>query len=307
MIVVYDIETFKNCFTITFYEVDKDTFYQYVISKLRNDFKQLEKYIQYLYQHDAYLVGFNSLNFDYPVLHRIIEEDIQDADIIYNIAQSVINTQFAAIPHWQEHLKQIDLFRINHYNNFSRSTSLKSLQIAMNLDDVQDMPYDHTYAVTTLKEVDEILAYNKWDVYSTYKFYLLNIDRIKLRTELSQMYDLHLLNSPDVSIGENLFLKFLSEDMEVDKKILKKQRTYRSSIIFKDIILPYIKYDNKILSNLLDEFKSIVITNTKKGFKKSLKLHNEIFEFAQGGLHQCTKPGIYESTADIVILDIDVE
>lgn len=305
-IVIYDIETFQNCFTITFYEPVKDMYYQFVISSLRNDFDELGLYLGYLRDNNFYMVGFNNVNFDYPVLHEIIEQEIDNADIIYGIAQNIINMEYSSIPEWKMYIKQIDLYRINHYNNRARTQSLKGLQINMQLDDVRDMPYNHKYVIKTIEEIDNVLSYNKWDVYSTHIFYLKNIERITLRIELNKLYNINVLNQSDVGIGEALFLKFLAEDMDIDKKILRQKRTFRSSIAFKDIILDYIKYDNEKLNNLLTEFKSIVIKNTKDGFKKSLLLNNEIYEFAQGGLHQSTKSGIYESTDDILIIDIDV-
>ena len=306
MIVIYDIETFKNCFTVTFYEIDKDTYYQYVISKLRNDFKQLEKYIQYLYHYDAYLVGFNNLNFDYPVLHRIIDEDIEDATIIYNIAQSVINTQFAAIPHWQEHLKQIDLFRIWHFDNKARMTSLKSLQISMNLDDVQDMPYEHTRVITTLNEIDEILVYNKWDVYSTYKFYLESIFKIELRNNISAKFNLPCLNWNNGKIGEQLILKLYCEKTNKDPKIVKKIRTYNDKIDLKDCIPDNIKFESKEFNKLLQMFSEKTITNTKNAIEYRVIYKNHIYDYGTGGVHGIHKCGIYESNDKYIIKSCDV-
>lgn len=306
-IVIYDIETLINLFTVTFYDVNNDKYIQIAIhDNLIDQSDEFFTYMTYLSLNDYQMVGFNNYKFDYPILHYILEEGRIIPKLIHDYAQKIIDDVFSSIPSWQSYLKQIDLFRINHYNNRARTQSLKGLQINMKLEDVRDMPFSHNYMIKTKEEIDEVLAYNKWDVYSTYVFYLKNLERILLRIELNKLYNIDVTNYSDVGIGETLFLKFLSEDMNIDKKILRQERTHRDNIVFKDIILTYIKYDDARLNNLLKEFKSIVISNTKHGFKKSLLLDNEVYEFAQGGLHQCTKPGIYKSSEDIVILDIDV-
>ena len=306
-IVVYDIETMINLFTITFYEVSKDEYHQFVIhDELLNESENLYKYLEYLYINNCVLVGFNNYEFDYPVIHYMIDEHVTSSKSIYEKAQFVIDNYFNGIPNWKAYYRQVDLFRINHFNNPARSQSLKGLQINMQLEDVRDMPYKHTHIITTIEEINEVLSYNKWDVYSTYQFYLRNLDKIKLRTELSELYNIDFTNSSDVGIGENLFLKMLSEDMNIGKKELRQYRTHRNKVIFKDIIFDYISYEHDELNKVLKEFKSKTISNTKHGFKKSLKFYNEIYEFGQGGLHMCTKSGIYKSNDEYIIYDIDV-
>lgn len=122
-VIIYDIETFQNCFTITLYEIEKDIYYQFVISSLRNDIDKLAIYLTYLFDNNFYMVGFNNINFDYPVLHEIIENEIDDANTIYAIAQNIIKQEYSSIAEWQTHIKQIDLFRIWHFDNKARMTS----------------------------------------------------------------------------------------------------------------------------------------------------------------------------------------
>ena len=56
---------------------------------------------------------------------------------------------------------QIDLMRVHNYHNSARLTSLKSLEIALQLENVEDMPYEHFRWITKDSEIQEILNYNK--------------------------------------------------------------------------------------------------------------------------------------------------
>lgn len=322
MIVVYDIETIAGCFTYSAIDINSNETYQYVLHKNRFELKEL---IEHLNQCRGQ-IGFNNINFDYPIIHYILKtfSNYKDSDPywfthedvikdIYNEAQRIIDLQnnpiqgqFASIRESEVFIPQLDLFRIHHFNNRARSQSLKGLEIAINYPNVMDMPINHSEEYISLDQIDEILEYNLNDVLATYEFYELSLDKIRLRKDLKKIYNLPMTNWDDVKIGENIFLKLLSEDMGINKWDLKKLRTYRSSIDFKDIILPYINYQNSALNQLLESFKTTTISSTKNGFNKSIKLKNEVFEYGQGGIHQSTKPGIYIKDSDYQILDIDV-
>jgi hypothetical protein len=313
---VVDIETIKSCFTYTGFNINTKELVQFVLHKDRNDLEILLKHLWSCKGH----IGFNNINFDYPIIHYIMTcEKLQSytmeycIDCIYKEAQRIIEaqnkkdfTQFTSIRTKEILIPQLDLFKIWHYNNKARMCSLKQLQVSMNLDDVMEIPIHHNCDNITQEQIKEILEYNYNDVKATYEFYLRTIDKINLRKDLIKLYNIPLLNYNDVKIGESIFLKLLSENMKVSQYDLRNQRTYRSEINFSEIILPYIKYDDKNLQKLLEDFKNTTITQTKNGFKKSLILQNELFEYGQGGIHQCTKSGIYESDDDNLILDIDV-
>jgi len=305
-IVVYDIETFKNCFTVTFYEVEKNKYYQYVLSSLRNDFSELETYIEYLYDNDFYMVGFNNINFDYPVLHRIIKDDISDANIIYDIAQEIIKSEYNIIPEHLCYIKQIDLYKIWHFDNKARMTSLKSLQISMNLEDVRDMPYNYNYVITSIDEINEILNYNKWDVYSTYQFYLHSISKIELRLKIKDKFNLSCLNWNNGKIGEQLILKLYCEKTNKDINYVKKLRTFRSEIKLIDCIPDNIVFKSKEFNQLLKMFNTTIIKDTKNSINYSVIYKKHKYDYGTGGVHGIYKSGIYKTNDNYIIKSCDV-
>jgi hypothetical protein len=314
---VYDIETLASFFSYSAINIDTYEKVSFVIHESRNDYKSL---IEHLSKCQGG-VGFNNINFDYPILHYMIEnyDDFRNLDaksiidLIYYKAQQIIDAQnkqdfntIVAIPEKEVHIKQLDLFKLWHYNNKARRTSLKALEISMNFPNVMEMPIDHTRLDISKDEIESILDYNMNDVLATLEFYKRSLDKITLRNNLKAIYNLPMTNWNDVKIGENIFLKLLSEDMNIPTWDLRKMRTYRSEIRFKDIILNYIEFENEKLKQLLNQFKQTVITQTKNGFKNTLILQNQIFEYGQGGIHQSAKSGIYESDDLDMILDIDV-
>lgn len=322
---VYDIEVTKSCITYTGLSISTKKYSQFVIHKDRDETLELIDHIKSL----AYGIGFNVINFDYPVLHYLInttEKLIQNAktgflydsveeiiELVFLEAQRIIELQnrdqFSfniAIKDSECYFKQIDLYRIWHYNNPARRTSLKSLEISMNFPNVMEMEIDFRRDDITLEEVMDILIYNKNDVDATYEFYLKSINKLKLRSDLNTQYNLNCLNFPDVKIGENLMIKLYSEKTKMSWWDVKKLRTYRSEIKLKDCVFPYINFKTESLKKLLDKIQSTTIKNTKGEFSFEQNYHGIKLVYGTGGIHAVTYSGIYESNETHIIKSADV-
>ena len=122
---VYDLESLSNLFTYTGYEVKSKTWHQFVICAWRDDTQALYNYL--MENRDMIMVGFNNLDYDYPLLHHFInhieeyhsgQETAQD---LYNKSQYLIEQKFTAIK--KPYIRQLDLYKIWHYNNVARATS----------------------------------------------------------------------------------------------------------------------------------------------------------------------------------------
>lgn len=316
---VYDIETLKSCFTYTAINIDTEKIVQYVIHKDRNDIDELINHLKSCKGQ----IGFNNINFDYPVIHYLMNEyELRHTrewtnkgwiNIIYDRAQKIISSQdtndfFAtvAIKHKDVLIPQLDLFKVWHYNNKARSTSLKSLEISMNYPNVMDMPISHTRDDIIIEEVEDILKYNLNDVLATYEFYKKSLPKISLRKQIQAKYNIPCINFSDSKIGESLLLELYSKQTNTNPWDIKKLRTYRNSINFNDIIFDYIKFESEEFNNLLTELKSLKIKETKKAFAKSVLYKGFIYDYGTGGIHGCIKPGVYESDDKYIIIDADV-
>lgn len=307
---VYDVETLANCFTYTAMERDTKQVVQYTIWKHIN---QLPELIQHL-ETVRGLIGFNNLSFDYPVLHFILNEQVDLKKLtgdeitarIYKKAQEVIEDEWSSVKEQYIKVPQLDLFRIWHYNNKARMTSLKKLQIALRYDNVQDMPYKHYEMIDTYEQVQEILDYNLNDVDATYEFYLKSMPKIDLRKGLYERYGLACMNYPDSKIGEELTLKLYCDETGEDYDEVKKRRTRRKSFKFSECFPDYLTFSTPEFNALEAYLAEIEVEELKGSFKYSLDYKGFQFDLGTGGIHGCIKSGVYESTDTHIIVDIDV-
>ena len=319
---VYDLECLSNLFTYTGFNTKLKKYNQFVISKWRNDYKIL---VNYLKSNNMVQVGFNNDNYDYPLEHHLIKhyEEYKDLDgeqiaiKLYSKSQEIIDMEFSAISDKNKYIYQIDLFKIWHYNNKARSTSLKDLEIAMRMDNVEEMPIYHT---TWCKESDIslILSYNKNDVEATYNFLLITFgktdyslykgeNKIKIREQIQKKFKIPCINYPDVKIGEQLMLKMYCEKTGMNPWELKKLGgTPRYSIKLKDCLPYWTHFESKEFNSILNKFKNTTIKQIKGEFKESLIFHNQKLDYGTGGLHSCIKSGIYSADDYWMILDEDI-
>lgn len=312
---IFDIEQFQNFHSCTFMNRDDITeIKQFVICESRNDFVD---YYLFLKNECAGLIGFNNVNFDYPLIHFFISfmegypagrELLPDTlnKFLYEETQRIVKAEYSSIPEYETRIPQLDLFRIHHFDNKNKRTSLKAIEIAINFENVQDLPFEPDHIVET-DEIDQILEYNLNDVKATREFYLLTMDAIDMRKKLGSKYKLNLRNANDPKIGQEIFGHEIAKRKDWRYKYLKELRTYRHYIRFNECILPYIEFRSNEFKTLLEELKSMEITTTYDAFNKSVIFKGFKYDYGTGGIHGCIEPGVYKAEGDIIIMDIDVK
>jgi hypothetical protein len=285
---VYDIETLKNCFTYTAKNRDTLEVVKFVIW---GDVNQLPELLDHLELCKGQ-IGFNNINFDYPVLHRMIvnraillSQTTQEiVSFIYEVAQETIKEEFSAIREDEVIIPQLDLFKIWHFDNRARMTSLKKLEIAMNFPNVQDMPYKHDEEITNIEQVGEILDYNENDVNATFDFYKLTEEKLELRKGLLQQYGLNCLNFSDSKIGESLMLRLYCHHTSQKEAVVKRRRTHRKVFNFAECIPDYIDFKTSEFNELLSYLKGIKVDTLKESFKYSFEYGGFTFDLGTGGI-----------------------
>ena len=308
---VYDLETYQNLFCGVFNGEGDETVFE--ISARKNQYKELIEF--YTPENIKFAIGFNCQRFDSQVMQYLVDnyskfrfkQGSELCRLIYEFVQEIIRRsdakEFLPYPEWKITVRQIDLFLILHYSNQARLTSLKWLEFSIDYDKVQDLPYKFDRPLHS-STFDEVIEYCKNDVKATRMFAEQCIDIIKLRISQDKQFpDLRLLNKPDSSVGETLFLHYMSESMGIDKKELKTKRTHRAPLYAKDILLPYINFKTPEFQSVLDWYKES-ITN---GLKKSVHFGGIDFEFGEGGIHASCENRIFEADDEYEILDIDVK
>lgn len=317
---VMDYETLQNCFTAVFEHYKTNEVKVFVVHDLRNDFQVFLDFLQNNHKNKEWHISYNGLAFDGQITQYVMDNyflwkqlsGCQIANILYKYAQSCIiksnNKEFMDYPQWKMKIGQIDLFKMHHWDNPAKRSSLKWIQYSMDWDNILDMPIHHEDKITSLDEINTILEYNVNDVRSTKEIFNRSKDLIRLRKELTDTYDINLYSASEPRISKELFAYYMSEKLNIPKKDLKQMRTNRSIIKFKDIILPYIKFNSTEFKQLLQRFQIVELdaNNLKGGFKYSVNYKGVKTDFGVGGVHGARKAGVYYSNDDVVIMSSDV-
>ena len=312
---IYDLETFPNIFTATYLDIVVGEMKVIEISTRINETNKLIDWLSTVYTDNKTMVGFNNLGFDYPIIHYIMNNyDNLTVEDIYSVAQRLINT------HWNlRHtnivrkplIKQLDLMKVHHFDNAARLTSLKMLEINMQMSNVEDLPFKPG-TVLTDAQMDTLIEYNKHDVLSTFNFYKESKEQIQLRYDLSEIYGVDMLNHSDSKIGSQIFIKSLEEEGVRCFGYTNGQRqaiqTIRKDVSLVDCILPYINFENYEFKGILKIFENKIISDTKGVFKDLKCIVNNVeYIFGVGGLHASVSNKSILTTNKRSIVDVDVK
>lgn len=310
----YDLETYPNMFTALFIhaETGQERFFE--ISDRRNDYQALCEFCQWLGANRQRGVGFNNIGFDYEVLHAILTRGLDTPAAIYQKVQAIFAEQnrFGSTT-WESDrvFEQIDLFKIWHYDNPAKSTGLKALEIAMESENVVDLPFPPgTYLDDAQKEI--LIPYNRHDVRETLKFAARSQQEIKLRESLSQRYGVNMLNMSNTKIGATILVQQMEAAgigcYERDSNNRKVPRqTYRAVIRLGDVVFPYVRFERPEFQQVLQFFRDTTITETKGVFADLFAtVEGFTFVFGVGGIHGSVESQIVYSDDEYQIVDVDV-
>ncbi len=307
----YDLETLPNIFTFTGKFENDPRIQTFEISSRRNDRDALLSWLSYLGNCKALMCGYNNLGFDYPVIHELLNQPYTfDATKASHLCQTIINQPFGrpqqTIRVTDRLLPQCDLMKINHFDNPNKRTSLKSVQFAMRLDSVEDLPF--AIRDLTPPEMDQLIAYNVHDVIATEAFGTKCKHHIQIRQELLDNGVLtgDVLNYSDVKIGTEYLVRKIGRAKCYISGSQPKQ-TLRASVPFRDVILPKIYFRSEPYEAVLNWFKEQTIYPTGES-RPALKanLAGLEFHFGAGGVHASVESQFFESSKTHVIKDIDV-
>ena len=314
---VYDIETYPNVFTLAVEHTEAPLRWSFEISPWRNDSKEIISFLQYLKDTNARMVGFNNLGFDYPVLHTLIRMGRSDAPTLYQKAMAIIGSQDEGDGKWAHQINpsdrfvpQIDLFKIHHFDNKARATSLKVLEFNMRSDNIEDLPFP-VGTTLTQAQVPVLKRYNAHDVAQTKAFYEHTFSMLKFREELTHKYSRDFINHNDTKIGKDYFVMKLEEGgvacYDYGSKGRTPRQTRRPSIALKDAILPWIAFEQPEFNRVLGWLRGQVITETKGVFNDlTATIDGFTFVFGLGGIHGSVESEVIESDDDHIIVDLDV-
>lgn len=321
----YDVESYPNYFSVTFIRVTDRAVWKFEICNENNQSHDLFIFLQQVIHSGGIGVGFNNQNYDYPMLHYFIEMNGNVTAQMFWIKTKefipeggVYNAYSNTIWDNQCHFPQIDLFKIHHFDNKAKMTSLKLLEFNMRLEQIQELPYPVGSVLTRPQQLD-VLEYNERDVDATIEFLLYSEDAVKLRLELSQGGDKWYLNHNDTRLGSDFFVNKLRDNgVYVDKS----HQTPRPVINVNNVILPYIHFKRPEFQQILENFRNARIyegdlrnidltgeaTEEHDGTEISMKtvVDGLSYDYGAGGVHASRRKTIVTENSTHVLIDSDV-
>lgn len=317
----YDYETMINCFVGVFMDFDNNLVKCFVVNRERNDILDLINFFKENIKNKDYHLGFNCLNFDSQITEFILKNsDLLKTlnsnhitEFIYKYVQSIISRSnagdFLDYPEYKLSIPVLDVYKMNHWDNAAKRSSLKWIQFSTDWENVEEMPHHHSEYINDDNTLNEIIEYCFNDVRSTYHVYKKCKSIVDLRKSLSKKYSIPCLNYSNTKIGSELLLKLYCEKTGLNKNHVKQLRTFRPSFSLNDVIFSYIKFNSKEYNDALNKFKSTMVIdgNLKGALSVNVKYKGTDTYYGLGGIHQCIKPGTYGSDDIFMILDIDVQ
>jgi hypothetical protein len=275
--ICYDIETLQEMFLIGIYNPETDQYFEFEVSAFSY---QLDGFIRFTEEYrDYYWVGYNNLRFDCQVVEWVIRNheqwhELSALELCTKIAQKaadvIHDANYDVFPEYREEwltLKQIDLFKLAHFDNKNRLVSLKRLEFEMDLENIEEMPIHHTKTNMTLEEVQLTREYCKNDVMATYEFYKITIgdtehplykgnNQIELRQDIQEEFGIPCLNYSDSKIGDEMIKKYYCQEKNIQLNELPKKGYFRKEIIVKNCIADYVKFQTPQLQEFLKKVKA---------------------------------------------------
>ena len=324
-VICYDIETMQELFCVVCMVPGKIG-KSFEVSKWKN---QLDAFVRYTEANsDAYWVGYNNLRFDSQVVEWILRNhdkwhELTNLEITAKIAQKaadvIHDANYDVFPEYREEelsLRQIDLFKIHHYDNKNRMVSLKRLEFEMDLENIEEMPIHHTKVNMTKEEVALSIDYCFNDVDATYEFYKITLgdtnhplykgdNRIELRQDIEEEFGIPCLNYSDSKIGDEMIKKYYCQEKGINYRELPKKGYFRKSIDVKNCIARYVAFETPQLKEFLIKIKKMQL-GLQDDFKEHINFYGNVYSFMKGGLHTENSPKIFEADEEHEIIDWDV-
>ena len=333
---VYDIEFYRNFFVVNFRSFpDGEERLTFEISQRKDQRKEL---LTFLETEGLRLIGFNNVGYDYPVLHMLIESPEISLLIWWKkVQRDIFNNTDRKKVIWESQRKvfQIDLFKINHYDNMARSTSLKWLEFTKRWSKVQDLPIKPDQVINE-PQIPKMIAYCWNDVDFTFELAHDCWNAVKFRENMTEVLGRNVMDYSDVKLGEYLNQKKYEELSGRRWKEFREERTHRRDYRMSDIIPDVIEFRTPVMKKWLEELKQrkfiddkrdkfrydIIIDETfeevrsrdftmtdskiDKDLQPELLALKTVVTFAKGGLHTVELPRVVTRKEGWHLMEKDV-
>jgi len=318
IVYVYDVEIFPNCFHCCCKDTETGRLYKFEISERRNQLEDLVDF--FYYTHEDYFklfCGYNNHHYDDVIINYMIDYRKKLASLPYwKICNSLFNLSTTIVEDEDGSREKLKRWKYAHCfesmdlltMQFSQKlrVGLKTMQVTMHYKNVYEYEGDFDQPLPVDK-IDEMIAYNINDVESTTELLNRLKEQIDLRLFIEKEHGIDCLSMDSVKMAETFLLEEYSKKSGIPKNVIKEMRSPMDYIPLKDVILPFIKYKNPKLQDVLEDMKKqIVYSKERKGYEKKFVLSNVVYSVGVGGIHSIHTPKIFLPKDDEHIGHADV-
>lgn len=309
---VYDIEVFPNVFHNTVKNTETKELFKFEISIRKNNLTEM---LDFYKDKQKLFCGYNNRHYDDAIINYITDyKNIMENSTFDVICKSIFNLSKLItssgddITLWKKwkyahFFKSFDLLTMLYSKKLR--VGLKEMQVTMQYPNVQEYDGDFTDYLRT-DDIDKMIKYNINDVESTEELLYKCKKDIDLRLGIEKEYNVQCLSMDGMTLGIEILKRKYMEKTGMSWNVLKDLRSPMNLIPLKDIILPFIKYDEPILADVLAEMKQQTVSAGRKGYEKKFYYANREFSVGVGGIHTINKPECIEAKDDELIIDVDV-
>tara|TARA_R110000765_G_scaffold45228_2_gene93451 strand:- start:60 stop:1796 length:1737 start_codon:yes stop_codon:yes gene_type:complete len=243
--------------------------------------------------------GFNSLNYDMPIIHAALKGSSVKA--LYKMSKDIIDNQQ---PHWITY-REHNVEQFSGFDHFDIKEpapavmiSLKMYGARMHMPNLQDLPYDPHLELSDVQK-EEIIKYCFNDIATTKALYSAIRGRSKLRNQLTDKYSQDLRSKSDAQIAEAIIK---SEVGNVKKVKAPDYVKYTFPKFIRRTRLTAEVYD--FINERKFELKKGKITLPDD--MPTVTIGKMIYKFGVGGIHSTESNQEVKPTKNQILADRDV-
>ena len=341
-IIGYDIEVFRNTFTITAIDVnDLSKVEVYVIhhdmigDDHRNDLLPIMQFIN----RKQILLGYNSLAYD-DILLKYILVKFNTFTTTKDITNKLYKFNKMVIAHQSNDNFDKYVYQISKHHSAFKSIDYKTLmhlkfkrlkQVLINLkwhnildyempdicdkdrhlyNDVHDIQLQsiqvwHRYVLS--EYLDELLVYNENDVLGLIHAFHNDIEEVMSRFDISIEYGIDCLSDSRSRVASRVMAHLYSKLTGMHFNDFRKWKTFSKGIVVKDIINPIVQFGTKEMNDALDYFKSKVVNENNSKLIYKFIFDGVQYNMGSGGLHSQDRPQLFKTDGSkFMYIDADV-
>lgn len=301
---IFDIELYSNYFLIAFMSLKTRKVVYIQLGELGVLDKAKLKWIA----ENFTLVGFNSNNFDIPILSMALAG--KSLSQMKDATRRIIECQ----ENYREVLKdfRVKALRLDHIDLIEvapLSASLKLYAGRLHAKRMQDLPF-HPDVVLSDEQIDITRYYCINDLENTALLYQSLEEQVKLREELSRQYNLDLRSKSDAQIAESIFTSEISR-LNGDKVV---RPTIPPGTCYYYKVPSYLKYQSNLMNWALETIRNARFIVAEHGSielpyemeQLKLTINKSTYTLRIGGLHSTEQTVCHVSNDKIKLYDCDV-